>query len=330
MKRIIRYLSILLGLCILCTACGTKTDTEVEDAEIRATEVPATEVTAVDTQVIEPGNIHQVVIATDEIIQPIEMGKTMLADLDGDGEPEMITVRRSSYDNGYSVNKHHLYFQVNDLYYNGNDFGKLVPNGYLYSPSFYLVDLDTSDRFKEILIFDSMDMSYRGHFIRYNRGEMIPISGNIDRIRLSGDSVSICGDGTVKVREDIGLFRYEAFQKTWKLIDANHFHTVLEDVTDFYEFGLRPTETKYTLRQEMTFFAQMDGNLDNLITLPAGTKIDIFGYYPNTGWVQFLYDDATKEAWMKLVGGSVLLPMNIYKSDIVDDYIDGFPTGAAG
>ena len=328
MKRIIRYLSIFLGLCILCTACGTKTDTEVEDAEIRATEVPATEVTAVDTQVIEPGNIHQVVIATDEIIQPIEMGKTLLADLDGDGEPEMITVRRSLDDRGSYVNK--LYFQVNDLYYNGNDFGKLVPNGHLSTPSFYLVDLDTSDRFKEILIFDSMDMSYRGHFIRYNRGEMIPISGNIDRIRLSGDSVSICGDGTVKVREDIGLFRYEAFQKTWKLIDANHFHTVLEDVTDFYEFGLRPTETKYTLRQEMTFFSQMDGNLDNLITLPAGTKIDIFGFYPNTGWVRFLYDDATKEAWMKLIGGRVLLPMNIYKSDIVNDYIDGFPTGAAG
>lgn len=322
MKRIIRFLSILLGLCILCTACGTKADTE----EV-FNEIPATEETVVDTQVIEPGNIHQVVIATDEIIQPIEMGKTMLADLDGDGEPEMITVRKRLDDRASYVNK--LYFQINDLYYHGSDFGKLVPNGYLSSCSFYLVDLDTSDRFKEILILDPRDMTYRGHFIRYNRGEMIPISGNnIDRITVSGENASICGDGTVKTWESIALFQYEVFQRTWKLIDANHFHTVLEDVTDFYEFGVRPSEAKYTLRQEMTFFVQMDGNPDNLITLPAGTKIDIFGFYPNTGWVQFLYDDATKEAWMKLVGGTVLLPMNIYRSDVADDYIDGFPVAA--
>lgn len=328
MKRIIKSLSILLGLCILCTACGTKIDNEVEDVEIPGTEVPATEVTVVDTQVIEPGNIHQVVIATDEIIQPVEMGKTMLADLDGDGEPEMITVRSKS---GGSYRNDALFFQVNDLYYHGSDFGKLVPSGYLHlsNDSFYLVDLDTSDRYKEILILDWMDSKYRGYFIRYNRGEMIPISGNnIDGISLSGENVSICGDGTVKIWESIGLFQYEVFQRTWKLIDANHFHTVLEDVTDFYEFGVRPTEAKYTLRQEMTFFVQMDGNPDNLITLPAGTKIDIFGFYPNTGWVRFLYDDATKEAWMKLIGGTVLLPMNIYRSDVAFDYIDGFPAAA--
>ena len=216
MKRIIRYLSILLGLCILCTACGTKIDNEEEDTEIPATEVPATEETIVDTQVIEPGNIHQVVIATDEIIQPIEMGKTLLADLDGDGEPEMITVRRSLDDRGSYVNK--LYFQVNDLYYHGSDFGKLVPSGYLHYSTFHLVDLDTSDRYKEILILESGDVENKGHFLRYDQGQMIPISGkNINGIELSGERVSICGDGRVITNDrDYSAFAYNRIARIWK------------------------------------------------------------------------------------------------------------------
>ena len=324
MKRI-KWLGLMLALCMMCTACGIKIDTEETATEIPATEISATEVTAVDTQVIEPGNIHQVVIATDEIIQPIEMGKTMLADLDGDGEPEMITVRRSSYDSGYSVNKHHLYFQVNDLYYNGNDFGKLVPNGYLYSPSFYLVDLDTSDRFKEILILDAGDVENKGHFLRYDQGEMIPISGNnINGIELSGERVSICGDGTVITNDrDYSAFEYNRIARTWKLTDSNRFHTILEEVTECYDYTLYSPGGWLTLNQEMTFYAQMDGNLDNLLTLPAGTKVNIARFYPDSGWMQFLYDDKTKEAWMKLIGGRVLLPMNIYGSSI-DDYISGF------
>ena len=323
MKRIIKSLSILLGLCILCTACGTKIDNEVEDTEIPGTEVPTTEETVVDTHVIEPGNIHQVVTATDEIIQPIEMGKTMLADLDGDGKPEMITVRSESDDNSYNQNE--LHFQINDSYYHGSDFGKLVP-GSLYNLSknaFYLVDLDISDRYREILI-NGDDFAGNAYFLRYNQGELIPISGiDIPSVSLSGENISIYGDGTVRKRVRVGLFESRGCKRTWNLIDANCFHTALQEITEFYEYSLRPADNKLTLSQEMTFFAQMDGKLDNLITLPPGTAIDVARFYSDTGWIQFLYDGDTKEAWMKLIGDQVLLPMNIYKANI-DSYIAGF------
>jgi len=326
MKRIIRYLSILLGLCILCTACGTKIDNEVEDAEIRATEVPATEVTAVDKQEIEPGNIHRVVIATDEIIQPIEMGKTMLADLDGDGEAEMITVRSISGESGHNQNE--LYFQVNDLYYHGSDFAKLVPYGGLnvFDNSFYLVDLDTSDRYREILIYNGESYSECTYFLRYESGELIPLAGRgFPSISLAEADKSIRGDGTVMVisNQGLGVFERCTVTRTWKLIDKNHFHTALHEVTEAHEYSLRPSDNKLTLIREMTFFVEMDGSLDRLLTLQAGTKIDIARYYPDTGWIQILYDGDTKEAWMKLIGDRVLLPMNIYKADI-DSYIAGF------
>lgn len=339
MKRTCKLWAILLCLCMICTACGIKGDmeetsteappvetevtTDAPKAEVPAAEVAATEETATEMVVIEPGNIHRVVIATDELVQPIEMGKTMLADLDGDGVPEKITVRSESSDDSHSQEE--LHFQVNDLYYHEGDFGKLVPWGSLNVPgsAFYLVDLDTSDRYKEILINGS-SFDGRAYFLRYHQGELIPIGGyDIPSVILSGEDISICGDGTVKASEFDGLFETKRVTKTWKLIDQDCFHTALAEVTEFYEYSLRPADNKLTLSQEMTFFAQMDGNLDDLLTLPAGTKIDVARYYPDTGWIQFLYDGDTKEAWMRLIGGRVLLPMNIYKSDI-DNYISGF------
>ena len=325
MKRIIRCLSVFFGLCILCTACGTKTDIEVEDIEVPVVANTIAEKAATEMAVIEPGNIHRVVFATDEIIQPIEMEKTMFADLDGDGKPEMITVRSKSDDGSHSQDE--LYFQVNDLYYHGSDFGKLLPIGNLSvsDNSFYLVDLDTSDKYKEILILDTGVVENKGHFLRYDQGEMIPISGNdINGIRLSGESVSICGDGMVKTNDrDYSAFQYNRITRTWKLTDSNRFHTILEEVTEFYKYTLRPADDRLTLNREMTFFSQMDGNMDQLLTLSAETKVNIAKFYPDTGWIQFLYDGDTKEAWMKLIDDTVLLPMNIYKSSI-DNYISGF------
>ena len=325
MKRTIRYLSILLGPCILCTACGTRIDTEVGDTEVPAVVVSRTEEAATEVAVIEPGDIHRIVFATDEIIQPIEMGKTMLADLDGDGEPEKITVRSESEDDSHNQNE--LHFQINDVYYHGYEsFSKILPiSGQIFENSFYLVDLDTSDRFREILVDCDWGMADGyAYFLRYCEGELIPISGNdIPPLILSGKDCSIRGDGTVIASEFGGLFETRRVKKTWKLLDTNRFHTALEYVTEYYEYRLRPADGKLMLRQDMTFFAEKDGGMDNLITLPAGTEVDIARYYLDTGWIQFLYDGDTKEAWMKLIGDRVLLPMNIYQSDI-DNYIDGF------
>jgi len=319
MKRMIVLLACIFGLCVMVTACGkVKPETELELSRL---DIPIEE--PVEG---EPVDIHLVTIATDELIQPIEFGKTMLADLDGDGVWEKITVRSDSNDDVH--NQKEIHFQVNDLYYHDSDFVKLVPWGAfnVYGNEFYLVDLDTSDRFKEIVILDYTGIDDRGYFIRYHQGEMIPISGNmIDGISLSGENVSICGDGTVKKPENFyfSAGRMETFERTWKLIDSNQFHTALEDVTEFYEFRLHPDEEKLTLIQEMTFYAGMDSNPDRLLTLPAGTKIDIARVYLDTGWIQIRYDGETKEAWMKLIGNQVYLPMNIYNSSI-ESYITGF------
>lgn len=321
MKRTIVLLAWLLGVCAMVTACG-KIEPETE------MEIPGLDIPAEETVEGEPVDIHLVTIATDELIQPIEFGKTMLADLDGDGNLDKITLCVDPDKEPYGWSR--IHFQVNDLYFYGYaDLQKILNSSVfsIYENSVYLVDLDTSDRFREILVTCNYGMFDGGScFLRYCDGELIPISGNdIPPVTLTGEDCSIKGDGTVIARTGGGVFETRWVTKTWKLMDTNRFHTALECVTECYEYSLRPADMKLTLRQEMTFFAEKDGGMDNLVTLPTGTKVDIAAFYPDSGWIKVLYEDDTKTVWMKQNGEQVLLPMNIYSYHI-DDYIEGFST----
>jgi len=167
--------------------------TEEPTTEEPTTEEPTTEEPTTEAVVIEPGNIHleETVVDNGEIVQVIEVDKTLLADLDGDGVQEKITLRREEKTFGYKA--YTLHFQVGELYYSGG-FGGLVDMyaGSLTENSFSLVDLDKSDGYKEILIKTSDFESY-GHYLRYQAGEIIPIGV----VNYRGSLEPITGDGTV-------------------------------------------------------------------------------------------------------------------------------------
>lgn len=302
--------------------------TEEATTEEPTTEEPTTEEPTTEAVVIEPGNIHleETVMATDELVQVLPLDQTLLVDLDGDGILEKVTVREgegSRY--GHGQDKFH--FQINELYYHGTaGFGTILPGGYLTADGvpFYVIDIDTSDAYREIAIYKS---SGDGTYIfRYHEGELIPIGcvAGVPTVEMSGmGELKVNGDGTLNIMSRYDVLQPSFITKNWKLMNPHLFHASLENVVpEYYEFELRPAERKLVLKQEMVFYAKRNGNPDELITLPAGTKVDIARFYPDGGWIQILYEEDTKEVWLKRVGWSLLLPMNIFESDIMD-YIDG-------
>lgn len=297
--------------------------TEETTTEELTTQEPATEETTTEAVVIEPGNIHteETVADTGEIMQVIEIGKTLLVDLDGDGVEEKITLRTETERDRYDHNS--IHFQVNDLYYHGGKFAELVPGGWLgvSKTGFSLVDLDKSDNFKEIVIYESnMDPIC---FLRYQDGALIPIGtipGNslVNSEKL--DFLTIPGDGTVSIKVNVDLMYTYITTKTWKLVNAKSFHASLEEVKpEFYEIDSQSHAERLWVCQEMTFYAEMNGNIDNLVTLPSGTLITMARYYPEDGWIQFLCEQDGKVVWVKYMK-KLILPMNILDEEFKLNY----------
>ncbi len=295
--------------------------TEEPTTEEPTTEEPTAEEPMTEAVVIEPGNIHtdETVDATDEIVQVIEMGKTVLADLDGDGVDEKITVRAEAEQINYYEDD--IHFQIDELYYHGDNFDELICAGIISMRTFYLVDLDTSDRWVEIAI---MEESCENNFLRYHEGGLFPI-GEISGISItSGEdgSTKILGDGTISTRERYDVLQTSHITKTWRLLPSDTASTALEEVIpEYYEFELRPADWKMILKQDMTFFAELNGSMDNLITLPAGTEVDIARFYPDGEWIQILYKQDTKAVWLRRIGNNLIMPMNIFEGDM-SEYID--------
>lgn len=296
--------------------------TEEPTTEEPTTEEPTTEEPTTEAVVIEPGNIHleETVVDNGGIIQAIEVDKTLLADLDGDGVQEKITLRLEN--KPFSSNRQYtLHFQIGDLYYGGEiGFGELLDHSYSINENcFSLIDLDTSDNYKEIVVFTDGSGSY-AYYLRYQAGKIIPLGV----ISHWGGLPLILGDGTLSARVRYDVLQTSFVTKTWKLMNPNHFHASLEEVIpEYYEFELRSAENKLTLLKEMTFYAELNGNWDNLITLPAGTKIDIARYYPEGGWIQILYEQDTKAVWWRQIEDSLILPMHIFEYPSLSEYIAG-------
>jgi len=299
--------------------------TEEPTTEELTTEEPTTEEPTTEAVVIEAGNIHleETVVDNGEIVQMIEVDKTLLADLDGDGVQEKITLRLENKPSKYGK-EYTLHFQIGDLYYGGEiGFGELIDANYTIDiNSFSLVDLDTSDNYKEIAVFIDMMQSGIYYYLRYQDGKIIPL-GVFSAWRTGTPPVS--GDGTVSAKDRYDVLQTSVVTKTWKLMNPNHFHASLEEVIpEYYEFELRSAEDKLTLLKDMTFYAEMNGNQDNVITLPVGTKIDIARYYLEEGWIQILYEQDTKAVWWRLIEGALLLPMHIFgDTTVLTEYIAG-------
>lgn len=328
MKQIFRYSALLLALCILCIACqghiGLAPSTE-EPTKLPTdapTEVPTEAPTASETI-----SEDEPLIAGDEIVQAFALGTTVLADLDGDGEMEQITAVAGEESGDYIKE---IEIQIGEHYFDWETINALLDGvgWYTNHKTFYLIDLDPTDNWLEIGLFDSGAASYERltAFLRYCDGELVHIGTVPAGSPEDTEGVyfmEIPGDGTVR-----GGVRYDVLQtsfvtKTWKLENAAEFHATLEEVVpEYYVFELREEDDKLTLTQDTTFFASMSENQNDLIILSQGTKVDIARFYPETGWIQLVYEQGKKAVWLRRNEERVILPLSVSEWDM-GTYLDG-------
>lgn len=357
MKRINRYLAILLCLCMMCTACGkqsgadeSSTDgknagqeasSETSETETLTTEEPTTEEpitekltteeptteeptteeptteAPTEEQPTEPVNLHteETQVAGDGIVQVFETGKTVLADLDGDGEAEKITVAVDP-DRGYRFS---LKLQIDDTYFDCDTLHSVL-RGLEFEETrcFYLLDIDSSDKWLEVAFFEygpSGDPCTT--FARYCDGELVYIGeiqdGPPGEDGYGNISMEFPGDGTISAVVRYVEFQTDSTKKTWRLANGSELNASFEEIVpEYYEFiRYSGWEPNIQLVQNATFYREMKADMENVIMLPEGTMVDLARYYPEEGWLEVVYEEGTKSVWLQVTEEDMFMPMNV-------------------
>lgn len=294
---------------------------EESTTEEPTTEEPTTEAPT-EAQPTEPVNLHteETQVAGEGIIQVFETGKTLLADLDGDGEAEKITVAVDP-DRGYRFS---LKLQIDDTYYDCDTLHSVLRGLECEETRcFYLLDIDSSDKWLELAFFEygpSGDPCTT--FARYSDGELVYIGeigdGPPGEDRYGNVSMEFPGDGTISA-----IVRYDKFQtdftrKNWKLVNGSELNAQLEEIVpeyyEFYEY-LDRWEPHVQLAQNATFYREKIADMENVIMLSEGTMVELFRYYPADGWLEILYEEGTKSVWLQVNEEGLFMPMKVGKYD---------------
>lgn len=364
MKRRLFGLVIVLSLCLGLTACREsnvaadistedmknemetavestvapsqeETEASTEEPETESTEEPVTEEQPTTTpETEEPtteaagilGHTKYTQVAGDGVVQPFDLGTTVLVDLDGDGVDEQLMVIMEELPTPWSypsvlINEH--YFtrkEVNGLYAE-------MP----YRDYFYLMDLDVTDQWIEIALREAGPSGDpKTTFFRYHDGEMICIGSvpNVLWIKEDGTmSSTVLGDGKYTGKARLDIIQTDGAEKTWGLVNGAEFNASIEEVIpEFYEFSiLSDLEYWCSIRQELPVYKEMIADADQMIILPVGTKIEFRRYYPIDGWIELISTEKETLGWIKLEGdesSQMIMPINVERWSL-RGYVDG-------
>lgn len=287
---------------------------------------------------------------TKETVLPVPFGQVVSVDLNGDGEEETVTFGLEGYEGDVSlsdIEKAHLYSyeKMNELYYMqinervwsqqeiAEEFWHYYGVG---STTYYIFDVDTSDKYKEIGIFFegpntptgialfrffNGELYYIGNFMSaalsadygsYESWEM-PYEDMVTNVNREGYLITVPGDGTILCRERMDCLETSFFVQKYKLYDATsgRYATLKTVLRDRYEFSdwqddrgesnVRAAKDFYAYSEPVDMSAQVQK--DAVVTkIPEGTRISFYAYYPDngwtTGWVQFAYGEQLEQfAW---------------------------------
>lgn len=233
---------------------------------------------------------------TGNFVMSAPVGSTMSADLNGDESMDAIYFDAVSDDTTGKMKS--------ALTINGKDFSSVLQakgRWLSYGASsncgqqYYLIDLDASDKYKELAIQDEGESNNpQTYFYRYN-GKQLNYLGSIYDL-LSNSTTKATGDGTVSANLPIHMLETLSAKGSYKL-DDNKLSLVPQD---WYTIDYSTLELKYqchNLLKSVSVYTKPDTQSDKVlltsdndpVTFPATDNKHWFKIKTNNGKLYYLY-----------------------------------------
>ena len=238
-------------------------------------------------------------------------GETATIDLNGDGNDEIINYTLMS-----AANDNNGYYTVKNLNISGVEYARIDddnPLKYLgasiYYPNdqwYFIVDIDTSDDYKELAIADigaSEDLTTS--YFRYD-GEDLEYIGYISGFPTD-DTYSMDGKGTIRSKGRLGLLQCWTTVFAWELSSEGMLVYVEEPLytpISYYYDEKEPV----ILKEEITAYTEMDLTSKEMHMEPSEEEIS-FPLTDNKNWVLVSKSDGT-QGWIYIEDRSNIISAN--------------------
>lgn len=285
--------------------------TEPQETESQETKPPTTEALETEEPATEaeeiPVHTEFTQTAGDEVVQPFDLGTTVLVDLDGDGVKEKVLVMIEESVSNWSGMTFYSYYPavlINEHYFEKEQVNHLYAES-PYHDYFYLMDLDVTDQWIEIALREAGPSGDpRTTFFRYHDGQMICIGSvpNVLWIKEDGTmSSTVLGDGRYTGNTFHRVLETAWAVKTWKLVNSTAFEaTIEEEIPEYYEFTLYRTKEEWCeVIEELQIYGEKNENSDEIIILPIGTKLEFLRHYPEGDWIEIVFGEEEVHGWMQ-------------------------------
>lgn len=322
-------------------ADATPTHPPRGDGPSTSTPVPTQAVPQGTITPLPPSDLELLGNCTKETVLPVPFGRTVSVDLNGDGVEESVTFGLEGYEGDVSIMdlggvyaQELYYLQINDrVWYQPEIAEEFWEYSGVGNTTYYIFDVDTSDKYKEIGIyfpgpntptgvalfrFADGKIHFIGNFmsrvLESDRGYNYYLTYNelVTQVKREGYEISVPGDGTILCRERRDLLDTSFSVQKFELYNASSKYAVLRRVErERYELlGWQNDNGEFNChaaREFTAYLSPVDMNLGErkdtvTVTIPEGTRTAFYAYYPDNGWtagwVQFAYGENLENfAW---------------------------------
>lgn len=307
-------------------------------------EVPAPTVAPTPTVTptpLPPSDLELLGNCTEETVLPVPFGRTVSVDLNGDGLEEAVTFGLEGYEGDISIDdlrkakgadalERLYYLKIDDrVFYQPEIAEEFWESSGVGHTSFYIFDVDTSDKYKEIGIYfpgpntptgvalfrfveDKLHCvgNFMSEVLTTDRGYNNYLTYNelVTKVKREGYEISVPGDGTILCRERRDMLETSFSVQKYELYNASYKYAKLQRIDrERYELLGWQKDNSTSAKAFTAYLAPVDMSQEFhkdllLVTIPEGTRTSFYAYYPDngwtTGWVQFAYgENLDKFAW---------------------------------
>ena len=305
------------------------------------TPTPTPAVTNITPTPLPPSDLMLLGNCTEETVLPVPFGRTVSVDLNGDGLEEAVTFGLEGYEGDISIDdliKIHgadaleklYYLKIDErVFYQPEIAEEFWESSGVGNTSFYIFDVNTSDKFKEIGIYFPGPNTPTGVVLfRYVEdklycvgnfmSEVLTTDGGysnhltynelVTRVKREGYEITVPGDGTILCRERRDMLETSFSVQKYELYNASYKYAKLQRVDrERYELLGWQNDNSTSAKAFTAYLAPVDMSQEfhkdfEAVKIPEGTRTSFYAYYPDngwtTGWVQFAYgENLDKFAW---------------------------------